>query len=73
MTRRALTEEENYCNAKHKINEILQQHTLDFIKGQRAEYNRLRRLGITDTTLRRFNNLYKTFERLRKFIVEYEL
>ena len=71
--RRKRTAEEKYRDAKRKIDEILQQHSLVEINRKRSEYDRLRRQRIIDESLRIFNNLYKKYERLRKVIVEYEL
>ena len=71
--RRQRTAEEKYRDAKRKIDEILQQYSLEEINRKRSEYNRLRRQRIIDESLRIFNNLYKKYERLRKVIVEYEL
>ena len=71
--RRQQTAEEKYCDDKRKIDEILQQYSLEEINRKRSEYNRLRRQRIIDESLRIFNNLYKKYERLRKVIVEYEL
>ena len=70
---RQLSEEEKYRRAKRKVDEILQQHSLEYIKSKRSEYNLLRREGIIDTSLWQFNNLYNKYEQLCKFIVEYEL
>ena len=43
--------EEKYRHAKRKVDEILQQHSLEYIKSKRSEYNLLRREGIIDTSL----------------------
>ena len=54
-SRRQPTPEEKYRDSKRNTDEILQQYSLEYIKSQRAEYNRLRMQGVTDDALKIFN------------------
>ena len=54
--RRQRTAEEKYRDAKCKIDEILQQYSLEEINRKHSEYNRLRRQPIIDDSLQISNN-----------------